>query len=365
MRPLAVLLPALGLLAACGAPPTVGASLAYALIVNSGKADLTGHTLSPVLRDSPFGVGHAQAAGIRVEAVTLAEAPRAEPTPVVSDGAGFFRLKDLPDGEPVFLKARFSLDPPRVAYAFGRPRAPVTCVGLLEGVVPPRRVLSHPPADVELSLASTVLARAIARSDWLPESFDPYQTPDLLVRIEARLAVVLPELAAETGLTPAALIDAFLAQEALGDPRVGWVDGQDVVKRVIWDDPELARLVAELGQAWLNVTFTIQAVGDNRATYPGQRLSRHVARGSTRLVCSLPPDAPAYDGVSFWLNNEQVAQADRKGQTWQARIETGRWPDGGYVVTAQGRPAGGGAPATLTKAFLYLDNGRGLKGCPP
>jgi hypothetical protein len=365
MRPLPALLPVLLALTACGAPPTAGASLAYALIINSGKADLTGHTLDVALLDEPFRVSHRQAPRIPVEAITLAGSLRPDTPPVTSDEAGFFRLKDLPDGEPIFLRGRFSRNPPRVAYAFGRPRAPELCNGQLAGGGAPRRVLSHPAGEVELSLASTVLARAIARSDWLPESFDPYQTPDLLARIEARLTALLPQLAAEAGLTPAGYVDAFLGQEDLGDPRAGWVADIDVVKRVIWDDPELARLVAEFGQSWLNVTFTIQAVGDNRATYPGERLPRHVARGSTRLVCTLPPDAPAYARVSFWLNNEEVAAAERRGQTWQARIETTRWRDGGYVVTAQGRTAEADAPVTLAKAFLYLDNGRGLRGCLP
>ncbi|MEB3329469.1 MAG: hypothetical protein VKQ33_09585 [Candidatus Sericytochromatia bacterium] len=365
MHRLSTLLPALVALTACGAPPPAGASLAYALIINSGKADLTGLTLDVGVQDEPFRLTHRPAPRIPVEAITLAGALRPGTSPVDSDEASFFRLKDLPDGEPIFLRGRFSLAPPRVAYAFGRPRAPVLCDGQLAGVLPPRRVLSHPAGEVELSLASTVLARAIARSDWLPESFDPYQTPDLLARIEARLALVLPQLAAEAGLTPSAFVDAFLAQEGLGDPRAGWVAGIDVVERTIWDDPELSRLVAEFGQSWLNVTFTIQALGDNKATYPGARLPRHIARGSTRLVCTLPPDAPAYTRVSFWLNNEEVGAAERRGQTWQARIETTRWPDGGYVVTAQGRAGMEEAPVMLAKAFLYLDNGRGLKGCPP
>lgn len=351
------------LLASCGAPPGIGASLAYALIINSGRADLTGYTLEYTVQADPWRLDHRTRGDVLVEAITLAETVRDEPLPVRSNEQGLFRFRELPDGEPVFMRGRFSDRPKRIAYTFGRPRVPTECAAALE-FTPKRRIQNHPAgADCELSLASTVLARAIARSDWLPESFEPHLAPQLMGLLWDRLVLMIPVLAAEAGMSPEAFIDAFLSQERLADAQAGWVGSIDVVKRIIWDDPELTRLVSELGQAWLNVTFSLQAVGDNRATYPGERLPRHVARGPARLVCTLPPDAPAFVAITFWLNNEQVAVAERRGLTWQARIETSERPDGPYAVTAQGRTSPAAAPVTLGKAFLYIDNQRKLKGC--
>ncbi|MEB3197822.1 MAG: hypothetical protein VKP62_11520 [Candidatus Sericytochromatia bacterium] len=358
---------ALSSLAACGVPPAPAANLAYALIINSGLAEQPGYTLAPVL-ESPFvRLGHRPLSRTPVAVVNLDGRPRSDRAPVTTDDAGAFKFRNLADGEPIFLRAQFASDPPQVLYAFARPKAPMDCAEvLLRGLPPPRRLLHHPPhRGVELSLASTILARAVARSEWLPETFEPDQASNLLAHIEARLVTVLDQLSAKSGKPVDELVTAFLSQEMPPDPSYGWVEGVDLVQLVVWDDEEISKTISESGQAWLNVTFTIQAVGDNRASYPGQRLQRYLARGETRFVCTVPPDAETYQAVSFWLNNQKVAEAERKGLTWQARVDTGDWPDGPYAVSAQAWRSSQRDPVLLGKAYLYLDNARRyVQGCP-
>ena len=116
----------------------------------------------------------------------------------------------------------------------------------------------------------------------------------------------------------------------------------------------------------MNITFSLQNVGVNRATYPGGRLNRHVARGEARFVCTLPAGAPNYQRVSFWLNNEEAGQAEPVGATWQSRLDTSRWPDGAYVLTARAQLPDNAASISVGKAYLYLDNARRYVGeCPP
>lgn len=350
----------------CGAPGEPVANLAYALIINSGQANLPGVALQYEAAEPFTRFEHRSVADVGVQLIFADDLPKPAFSPQRTRADGSFKFLNLPDGEPQFLRGEFATTPPQYVYAFARPLAPPDCTAvLLEGLRPPRRILHHPAdAGVELSLVSTLLARAVARSEWLPETFEPHLAEGLLTRIENRLVWVLQELAERSGRPVPDLIRVFLEQRNLADPAYGWVEGIDLVQLVIWDDPEIAALINEAGQAWLTVTFSLQNVGVNRASYPGGRLNRHVARGEARLVCTLPPGAPNYQALSFWLNNEEAAAAERVGLTWQTRLDTSRWPDGAYVLTARAQlPAG---PVSVGKAYLYLDNAQRYVGaCPP
>jgi hypothetical protein len=351
----------------CGAPVAPGANLAYALIINSGQADLPGVALK---YDSPEPFSrftHAVVPDVPVQLVHYDDRPKTAISPQRTRNDGTFKFLSLPDGEPQFVRGDFATTPPQYVYAFARPLAPPDCTAaLLEGLRPPRRILNHPPdSGVELSLVSTLLARAVARSQWLPETFEPALAEGILTLIENRLALVLIALSKRSGRSVDELVRLFLVQRDLSSPLAGWVEGVDLVQLVIWDDPDISALINQAGQAWLTVTFSVQNVGLNRAAYPGGRLNRHVARGQARFVCTLPPDAPEYQTLSFWLNNEQAAVAERIGITWQTRVDTSRWPDGAYVLTARGQRPDAPEPVNVGKAYLYLDNERRYVGACP
>ena len=118
------------------------------------------------------------------------------------------------------MRGRFSDRPRRIAYGFGRPRVPTECTTALE-FTPKRRIQNHPTgADCELSLASTVLARAIARSDWLPESFEPHLAPQLMGLLIGRYVLRMNPLLLLGALAGAQTMTAALAalQEKSGSP---------------------------------------------------------------------------------------------------------------------------------------------------
>jgi hypothetical protein len=363
----------IGALGACQATPLMPTSkVGFRLIIDNGVATLTGSVRAPA--GVVTGAGSLYKISSELSAASklaLAEVPvdhakvdlvdnhgsvLPAATSVETDSQGRFALRGARIGEAAFLRTTFQGHDgkPHYEYTFVRPASGAECV--------------------KVSLATTLVAEAIASKQNLYPVYDPAKLDTIYTQVAANLPATLANLAPTTNFAApdaaasgaaasvAAVIDPALIQQALNDATIdaaptGAVGAAAHPTFSTFFDQILAPVQQQLDKAtdtFLQVTFTIQSFGSNVWVPSDLQAAQHLVIGPADVLCQAPDDT--YASVTFWLNNQKVGAGKATGLLWATRVDSAALADGPYVLTAIAQPKDATAQSVQTKAFLYVLN---------
>lgn len=327
--------------------------LGFRLVVETGSAVVAGVVTAPaplvaaggavLTRGAAKAVDERPVPGATVVALDRKGQPLAQVPSVETDELGRFVVRGWRLGEPGFLEVRFAdlAGHPRRLRAYVRPEAETACG--------------------EISLATTLLAARVSElGDQVP-LFSADKLAQAATATRAQLPGLL-EAAAREGLeaTPQAglehLLDAVTLAPADPAQQSAQAEATARLTRAFGQVPALAEALSRAVETFLDVGFTVQAMAENQAPVVREERIRHLLVGRAELLCR--DAAGELAGVTFWLNNDRVAEARHEGGAWVASLDSGQVPDGPYVLSAVGTPRLGGRSPRIARAFLYVRNTR-------
>lgn len=342
-------LAALGCVACANSPAAVSkADLGYRLVVENGTATVSGLVSAPKTLlansaslfvrdgDGKLKLAEEPLAGATVRALDASGKPNAKVLAVTTDAQGRFTLRGLRLGEPAFLQAQF--------------QGADTATSTLLAYVRPER----DQVCTDINLASTLVVHQMGHSGQGPSMFDS----DKLAKVVAAAQNKLPDL----------LTDAVDGQDDMNKALTNLVhqatsagpggaslpsSAGSTIDKVFTSDPDLKSGMSGAVDTFLDVTFTIQEYGTNTGTVLHADRIRQLLIGKVEMVCQASADS--YSQVTFWLNNQSVAEAQYDGQTWVGSLDTRTMADGPYVLSAVCKKAGVAEP-TIMRALVYVRN---------
>lgn len=134
--------------------------------------------------------------------------------------------------------------------------------------------------------------------------------------------------------------------QAIGDGRA-----EHIADQVLAANPGLGNSYDQALQGTeANLTVHIASIGDNTAPIPHK--DTHVVLGVLQLDVASPPIA--YQRVEFFLNDQKVGVASA-ATGWQAKLDTWRFPNGGYTLTSVGVSTSG-SRSVPDRSYVNIQN---------
>lgn len=340
---------ALACTACAGTPVTPQAELGYRLVVENGTASISGQVSAPKTffatsagmfeRDDQgeLQLAETAVAGATVRALDATGQLNGRVLPVQTDERGRFTIRGLRLGESAFLQAQFkgANAEERSLYAYVKPERAQVCA--------------------TINLASTLVVHKMLRSGQAAAAFSAEKLAEVIKATEAKLPELLIDAAELAGGNLDQVVGQVLQQATTTGPGGGGLSGSvgSTIDRLFDQDPVIRDGMNNAIDTYLDVNFTVQAMGVNMAPVVHSERIRQLLIGKVELVCQA--GAQPYTSVSFWLNNQAVAEAQFDGQAWVAALDSQGFADGPYVLSAVAKRKDADTPAVM-RAFVYVRN---------